>query len=282
MLFETDPRGADMAFVDSSGIQIYYEDRGEGEPALLCLPGWCVHHTVFLPLVERLSTRHRVLAADWRGHGRSQTSNRDFGYAEMLDDVLAVIEASGAHNVVPITQAHGGWIAIELRRRLGERVPKMAFASWNPIFTNQNPMAHAFMDAMEALQDQERWRDAVERLFAIWLADAPASLDAHIRDEMGSHGFEDWSRAAREITGIYGREGDPLQVLTRLDPPAPALHVYSQPQSPEYLSTQMEFARENSWFSVHRLPAVSHFPTLEMPDKTARVISDFLRNRAPN
>lgn len=269
-----------MAFVDSSGIQIYYEDRGEGEPALLCLPGWCVHHTLFLPLLERLSARHRVLAVDWRGHGKSQTSDRDFGYKEMLDDVVAVIEASGAQDVVPITQAHGGWIAIELRRRLGERVPKMVFSSWNPMSTNQNPMANAFMDAMDALQDQERWRGAVERLLAMWLADAPASLDAHIRDEMGSHGFEDWSRAAREITATYGREGDPLRALTRLNPPVPALHTYSQPQSPEYLSAQQDFARENPWFSVHRLAAVTHFPTLEVPDETARVISDFLRNKS--
>ena len=30
-----------MPFADSEGIRIYYDDTGEGEPALLCLPGWC-------------------------------------------------------------------------------------------------------------------------------------------------------------------------------------------------------------------------------------------------
>ena len=30
-----------MPFADSDGIHIFYEDTGEGESALLCLPGWC-------------------------------------------------------------------------------------------------------------------------------------------------------------------------------------------------------------------------------------------------
>ena len=53
-----------MPFADSDGIRIYYDDSGEGDPALLCLPGWCNTHTIFAPLAERLSADHRVLAID--------------------------------------------------------------------------------------------------------------------------------------------------------------------------------------------------------------------------
>lgn len=31
-----------MAFADSEGTRIFYDDRGNGEPVLLCLPGWFV------------------------------------------------------------------------------------------------------------------------------------------------------------------------------------------------------------------------------------------------
>src|ERR687886_223576 len=99
-----------MPFADSEGTRIYYDDRGTGEPVLLCLSGWCVHHTIYEPLVERMSGHHRVLAMDWRGHGQSQASDQDFGYAEMVADVLAVLQASGAPSVIPISQAHGGWV----------------------------------------------------------------------------------------------------------------------------------------------------------------------------
>jgi pimeloyl-ACP methyl ester carboxylesterase len=119
-----------MPFADSEGIRIYYDDRGEGEPVLLCLPGWCNDHTIFTPLAERLSADYRVLALDWRGHGHSQASDRDFGFAENAVDALAVVEASGAQSVVPIAQGQAPWGAIELHRLLGERMPKMVLSSW--------------------------------------------------------------------------------------------------------------------------------------------------------
>src|SRR5829696_1092352 len=43
-----------MAFAYSEEIQIYYDDRGMGEPVILCLPGFTNEHTIFAPLVERL------------------------------------------------------------------------------------------------------------------------------------------------------------------------------------------------------------------------------------
>jgi pimeloyl-ACP methyl ester carboxylesterase len=136
--------------------------------------------------MERLSGHRRVLAMDWRGHGESQAPKRDFGHAEMVADVLAVIQASGAQSVIPIAQAHGGWVAVELRRKLGERVPRMIFTSWNPISTGQNPLA-----MMQALQDTARWPETVEQLLTMWLRGAPSSVNTHIRNEMESHGSED-------------------------------------------------------------------------------------------
>lgn len=268
-----------MPFAYSEGIRIYYDDRGRGEPILLCLPGWFVHHTTFVPLAERLRVQHRVLIMDWRGHGESQASDLDFGYAEMVADVLAVIQASGAQSVITIAQAHGGWVAIELRRRLGERVPKMIFTSWNPIFTSRNSLdpPAPFLGAMQALQDNARWRETVEQLFTMWLSGAPASVDTQIRNEMESHGFEDWARGGREIAAMYAREGNPLQALSKFSPPVPVLHVYAQPRAPEYLSAQESFARDHPWFSVRRLEAVSHFPMLEVPDETTRVIREFIQ-----
>jgi pimeloyl-ACP methyl ester carboxylesterase len=185
-----------MPFADSEGIRIYYDDRGEGEPALLCLPGFCNEHTIFAPLVERLSTDHRVLVMDWRGHGNSQAADGDFGFAEMAVDALTVIEDSGAHSVIPIAQGQLPWVAVELRRRLGERVPKMVVISWPVISTHGNPLAPRFLGATEAVQDEARWRETAEKVVAMFVSGAPASVETQIRNQMFSYGFEMWSRGA--------------------------------------------------------------------------------------
>jgi pimeloyl-ACP methyl ester carboxylesterase len=267
-----------MPFADSEGLQIYYDDRGEGEPALLCLPGWCNNHTIFAPFAERLSTDHRVLAMDYRAHGDSQESDRDFGFAELLTDALAVIGDSGAHSVIPYAQGQAPWVAMELRRRLGERVPKMVASSWPAITTRGNPLAPRFLAAMEAVQDEARWRETAEKVVAMFVSGAPTSVETQIRNQMLiDHGYEMWSRAGREISAMFAREGDPLTALSKLSPPVPVLHVYAQPPAPEYLSAQESFARDHPWFHVRRLEAVSQFPALEIPDETAAVIREFIQ-----
>ncbi len=267
-----------MPFADSDGVRIYYEDRGEGEPALLCLPGWCCHHTMFGPsFAERLSINHRVLVMDWRGHGRSQAPERDFGFAELADDALAVIRASGAESVIPIAQGQAPWVDIKLRRRLGERVPKMVAISWPNISTTGNPLAPRFRSVLQGWQDSARWREASEQALTMWLSGAPASVETQMRNEMLSHGFEMWSRAGRAISAKFEREGEPLQALSHLTPPVPVLHVYGQPPAPEYLSAQESFARDHPWFAVRRLEAVSQFPTLEVSEETATAIEEFIQ-----
>jgi pimeloyl-ACP methyl ester carboxylesterase len=270
-----------MAFADSEGVQIYYEDTGEGEPALLCLPGFTNDHTIFAPLVARLSADHRVLVMDLRGHGESQAPDGDFGFAEMAGDAVAVIQDSGAHSVIPIGQGQLPWVAVELRRRLGERVPKMVASSWPVISARGNPLAPGFLGAMEAVQDEARWRETAEQVVTMFVGGAPASVQTQIRNQMlRSHGYEMWSRAGREISAVFAGEGDPLTALCKLSQPVPVLHVYAQPPAPEYLSTQESFARDNPWFHVRRLEAASQFPTLEVPNETAAVIREFIDEQA--
>ena len=266
-----------MPFADSQGIRIYYDDTGEGEPALLCLPGWCNTHAIFAPLAERLSADHRVLAMDWRGHGDSQASDRDFGFAEMARDAVAVMQDSGAQSVIPIAQGQAPWAAVELDRLLGERVPKMVISSWPVISPRGNPLASRFLNTIRALGYYERWREGAEQLLTMWLSGAPAFVETQIREQMLRQGFEMWSRGGREILAMYALEGEPLRVLSNFSPPVPVLHVYCQPRAPEFLAVQESFAKEHPWYSVHRLEGVSQFPTVEVPDETAAVIKEFIR-----
>jgi hypothetical protein len=54
------------------------------------------------------------------------------------------------------------------------------------------------------------------------------------------------------------------------------LHAYAQPDDPGYLDVQRVFAAEHPWFSVHKLDARSHFPTIEVPDQVGSVVGQFV------
>lgn len=97
-----------------------------------------------------------------------------------------------------------------------------------------------------------------------------------VREEMGSYGFDMWSRAAREISSAYADLGVPIQILSRMNPPVPVMHLYAQPEDPRYLTAQELFAAAHPWFSVQRLNARSHFPMYEVPDDMAKAIDEFV------
>ena len=125
-------RGGQMRYADAGGVRIAYDDEGpRADDAVVFLPGWCNSgRSFFALLAERLAARHRVIRLDWRGHGDSSRPGTDFSHDELADDAMAVIEAAGLRSVVLVTQAHGGWPAIRLGRRLGDRVTKIIVLSW--------------------------------------------------------------------------------------------------------------------------------------------------------
>ena len=103
-----------MPEAKADGLKIQYDDLGKGEPGLLCLPGWCASRSVFRERVTRCAARRRLLSLDWRGHEDSETPKADYGARGLMRDALAVIEASGVRQVVPIALAHAGWVALDV------------------------------------------------------------------------------------------------------------------------------------------------------------------------
>jgi pimeloyl-ACP methyl ester carboxylesterase len=253
-------------------VRIMYDDMGQGEPALLFTPGWCASRSMYRRLMSLCSAHRRTVTLDWVGHGDSEKPKEDFGASSLVADALAVIEASGVQQFVPVTNAHSGWIAIELRRQLGERIPKIIFLDWIIL---QAP--EPFLNILQSLQDEQQWQEARERLFSTWLAGVDnADVHQFVRGTMGSYGFDMWSRSGREIARAYAQAGSPLQELTTLHPPVPALHLYTQPDDPAYLAAQQAFAEAHPWFKVQKLAAPSHFPMVEVPEQVALAIEDFV------
>lgn len=255
----------------ANGVRISYDDLGKGEPALLLMPGWCANRTaMFNQLAEACGKHRRVLALDWRGHGLSETPKADFGARDLVEDALAVIESSGAQQIVPVATAHAGWVAIELRRMLGERIPKIALLEWM-VFEAPPP----FVEALGALQDPQRWEQAREQLFTMWLTGVDNPDVIRLVREMGSQSFEMWARAGREISAAYTEQRAPLQALSKLEKLIPVMHLYAQ-ESPGYLAAQEAFAAEHPWFTVRRIAARSHFPMTEVPGEAAAELERFV------
>jgi pimeloyl-ACP methyl ester carboxylesterase len=259
----------------TTATPLAHSDAGNGEAAALFLPGWCGGREVFAPALEHTARTRRAISVDWPGHGDTPNTDADFGTGDLVNDAVELIDELGIDHVVPVALSHAGWVALELRRRLGaRRVPGVVLLDWMPLGPPPG-----FTGALAALQDPGRWAGTRAGLFAMWVHGVTDPAIHDYIDSMSAYGYPMWSRAGREIQRAFAACPVPLSAFAefaRDGAPCPTLHLYAQPRDDAYLAAQQGFAAEHHWFQVRRLEASSHFPCLEVPEQFTAAVDEFV------
>jgi pimeloyl-ACP methyl ester carboxylesterase len=112
-----------MPFVTAiDGTSLYYHIHGTGPNEVMLLHGMG-SSSIWKPMLDHLDRDLvRTVAFDWRGHGRSAGSERQFSYPQFNDDILAVARAVGFSRSVIIGFSGGCKNAVWLAARNPERV----------------------------------------------------------------------------------------------------------------------------------------------------------------
>ncbi len=112
-------------FVERGSVHTYFETFGEGGPTLLLMPTWSiVHSRLWKAQVPYFARRHRVITFDGRGNGRSDrpTGSEHYADIEMVNDAVAILDATGTHQAVVVGASQAGWWATVLAAEHPERV----------------------------------------------------------------------------------------------------------------------------------------------------------------
>lgn len=110
----------------SEGVEIWLDDVGAGEPALL-VHGWgssAKQNFGDTGWIEMLSSRFRVIAVDCRGHGRSAKPHRKslYGRAQMAGDIMRLLDHLGIARALIMGYSMGASLALELLMDHPERL----------------------------------------------------------------------------------------------------------------------------------------------------------------
>jgi non-heme chloroperoxidase len=89
-----------------SGVEIYYEDRGEGSPVIF-LPGWTFTTEVYEHQMQHFSKTNRAIVVDPRSHGRSTITNYGNNYATHGADLAQIIKALNLRDVILVGWSFG-------------------------------------------------------------------------------------------------------------------------------------------------------------------------------
>ena len=105
----------------ADGVLIEYEVHGEGEPALVLIPGWTNPRQIYGRHPETLGRSHRVVALDLAGHGVSGTDREEWTIDAFGEDVVSVVDHLCLGKVVLVGFSMGGAVAFEAAERMPER-----------------------------------------------------------------------------------------------------------------------------------------------------------------
>ncbi|MFB7222632.1 alpha/beta fold hydrolase [Streptomyces sp. NPDC056227] len=104
---------------------------GAGPPVLL-LHGLAGHAGEWDTVAQDLSTRHRVIAVDQRGHGASERHPRDVSRAAYVGDVVAVVHQLELHQPALVGQSLGGHTALLTAARHPDLIRAIALVEAGP------------------------------------------------------------------------------------------------------------------------------------------------------
>lgn len=99
--------------VSVDGLRMYYELAGSGPPLVL-IGGLGLDVSECAQLIDALAPRHRVLAFDNRGAGRTDKPDEPYSLLQMARDTAGLMRVVGFERAHIVGMSLGGRIALEL------------------------------------------------------------------------------------------------------------------------------------------------------------------------
>ena len=273
-----------IRFITANNLQFEVEETGEGDHLALCLHGFPEHLVCWrnqVPVLAGLG--YRVWAVNQRGYGRSSRPAGIDAYAlpRLLEDVAALIDASGASRVTLIGHDWGAmvaWCFAAARIRPLERLVIMNVPhplcfraalkhwrqrrkSWYISFFQLPVLPERLLAASGGAAVRRMLRGLpipkeVEDIYARQIAE-PGAATAMLN----------WYRAMRRT-----------KAMPRLDTPIeiPTLVIWGENDVALDLICLDGTDRYVRNLRIERLPGISHWVQQHAPDKVNALLKEFL------
>jgi pimeloyl-ACP methyl ester carboxylesterase len=117
-------------YAEVNGINLYFETRGSGRPLIL-LHGGLGSGEMFGPVLGLLAERHKVIAVDLQGHGRTADIDRPIDITLMADDIAALIDHLDLDRPDIVGYSLGGGVAFQTAVKYPAKVGRLVVVSIN-------------------------------------------------------------------------------------------------------------------------------------------------------
>ena len=283
-------KGEPGQYLQADGLEIHYKQWGpDSGHAILLIPGAMAWSETWEPIAGRLgSAGFRVIAPDLPPFGYSERPvSGDYSRQAQARRILAFADAARLNRFVLLGHSFGGGATMETALINPDRISGLVLLDvalglgrppsrppLAPLFAapglREAVMSATFTNPLmigKGLRDFVADDDAVATPQRIEVYSRPLAVKGT------SHAIADWF-----VTGLFGNEENSLAFRPEnyRNFEKPALVIWGKEDSVTPLAQGEKIAGllPNAQLSV--LDGVNHIPQIEAPEKTARLIADFV------
>jgi pimeloyl-ACP methyl ester carboxylesterase len=259
--------------VNSEGVPLFYDVRGEG-PALVLLHPFPLSHKYWEPLAAHLEDGRRLILPDLRGHGLSGTGSAPATMETLANDILRVCEAAQVQRAVFFGCSIGCYVIWQLWRMHPECFKGMILSSTRAESDSEPARQQRLLAAEKALRDGPA--EVVEAMLPRLLGettkrDNPIAVNA-LRTIMLRSSGEGIAAVQR---GMAGRP-DSTETLSTITVPTLVFggeeDILCPIEGMEAMAGRIRYAE------FHRISHAGHLASYENPDAVLRIVRPFLEN----
>lgn len=240
-----------MPTTQSGTAQVWYEERGEGDPLLALHPGG-VDSRSLDGNIEALSRHFHVYAPDRRGHGRTPDVEGPLSFELMVQDTIAFLESVIDGPAHLVGYSDGAIVALLVARSRPDLVRRLVFVA--------------------AVFHRDGWVEGVLDS----LADNPPDFMRDSYAEVSPDGGEHFDVVVAKLAAEHAAEpslaAEDLQAVTS------QTLVMLADDDEVRLEHAVEMYRRLPEAELAVVPGTSHGLLVEKPELCNRIIADFLVN----
>ena len=240
-------------FAEANGVRLHYLIAGKGDPVIL-LHGYTESSHMWLPLIDKLSKDHLVIAPDLRGFGQSGLPQGPYTKSVMAQDVHALVTSLGIKSAKVVGHDIGLMVAYAYAAQYPKEVSKIALMDaflpgvgnwkdvwllrdlWHFHFYGETPLA--LVKGRERTYFEHFWNDfAADKTKSLSEADRKFYTAEYAQPGHMKAGFEVFRAFEQDAADFAGYAKTPLTM--------PMLVLTGEKASGEFLIQQARLVDSN-------------------------------------
>ncbi|SIS83485.1 Pimeloyl-ACP methyl ester carboxylesterase [Chryseobacterium ureilyticum] len=251
--------------VSSDRQKIHYKESGNGNTAIILIHGWLGNAEWWADQENYFKNDYRVIQMDLAGHGKSDSTRKDWASALYADDIKAVAEAVDAPEIILVGHSMSGAYVLEASLKI------------------PNVKAIVLVDTLKDLDESFTKEQAEEIMFTHYRRDFKYAVENFLPQylfaeqtpnavkERLQHEFlqNDSEKAINVLKPLYAT--DFKRIAEQVQIPVIAINSDASPTS---LENNRKYLKNYDYVTIK---GVGHYPMLEKPEEFNVILDGVLK-----